>query len=113
MKFRTSLAITLCTILLAGCTTDKSEWVGGLSGGNVEYTVNNLAPNKYMLVAEGAGAVSKPLLEQAFQNHAKQLCLPNKAQTKYTVEPYQYSTGGGGLIYPHDAFKATGVVTCQ
>src|SRR3990167_295819 len=100
-SLKMGLEVIFCVLLLTGCA------------GNIYYKVTDLAPNKYKLVAKGTGFVEKDRLDEAFQKHAIQLCEQKHAKIEYSVEPYKYTTFGGVMNYDHDAFQATGTVTCQ
>ena len=113
-KYILNLGSVLCVLGLAGCAADNTEWVGGLFGGGVAYSVNQITPNKYLLEATAAYTVSSADLINVYKIKANKLCAPRKATYQYQVGSERYmATMTATVSLPKDAPKVTGVVVCK
>lgn len=101
--------ITICVFgLLVGCTTDDGKF---FNGGHVGFPEpKQVGENHFLVFANGAGANTKEDVIEAFHWKAKKLCKCSEYESEIKVEPYRYSSSGGGFIFFHDAWRAVGSV---
>jgi hypothetical protein len=104
----------LCALTLAGCASSPAP--SKLDNTQIRDEIVQTGPSEYRLTAYGAEVHEAAQVTRAFAVRAAKLCAPGTAiHAPVKAEPYQYDTGvsaAGSPTAAHNAFKATGMVTC-
>lgn len=110
-------SIGLMAADLSGCATYKKadyEWIGGPRGGNVVYSVHQLAPYRYYLEANTVQSVSNNQLIAAYKVRGAKLCSPREPSYQYKLSLEHYMDGfSTSAKLRMTAPKITGIVTCK
>ena len=104
----------ICYAAVAGCASTPAP--SKLDNTQIRDEVMQTGPAEYRLTAYGAEVHEAAQVTRAFSARAVKLCAPGVAKhAAVKAEPYQYDTGvsaAGSPTAAHNAFKATGLVTC-
>ena len=109
---------TLCALVLTACASSPAP--SKLDNTQIRDEIVQTGPAEYRLTAYGAEVHEAAQVTRAFEARAVKLCAPGVAKhAPVKAEPYQYDTGvstaagaAGSPTAAHNAFKATGMVTC-
>jgi hypothetical protein len=108
----------LAALTLAACASSPTP--SKLDNTQIRDEIVQTGPAEYRLTAYGAEVHEAAQVTRAFTVRAVKLCAPGVAKhAPVKAEPYQYDTGvstavgtAGSPTATHNAFKATGMVTC-
>ncbi|CAN5528736.1 hypothetical protein BH11PSE7_BH11PSE7_10750 [soil metagenome] len=118
MKRLLHICPLLGALMLAACASSPTP--GKLDNTQIRDEMVQTGPAEYRLTAYGAEVHEPAQVTRAFEARAVKLCAPGVAKhAPVKAEPYQYDTGvstapgtAGSPTAAHNAFKATGMVTC-
>jgi alpha-ketoglutarate-dependent taurine dioxygenase len=106
------LTTVLITVLLAACASSPGTPI--LDNAKVRDELVQTAPREWRLTAFGAEVHSADQVSRAFAARAAKVCASGTPTwTAPKSEPYQYDTGKDSATVAHNAFKATGTITCK
>ena len=113
-SFSVPAGVLAASLLLAGCASSPAP--GKLDNTQIRDEIVQTGSAEYRLTAYGAEVHEAAQVTRAFEARAVKLCAPSVARhAPVKAEPYQYDTGvsaAGSPTAAHNAFKATGMVTC-
>ena len=116
MKQLLRICPLLCGLILAACASSPAPTPSKLDNTQIRDEMVQTGPAEYSLTAYGAEVHEAAQVTRAFEARAVKLCAPGVAKhAAVKAEPYQYDTGvsaAGSPTAAHNAFKATGMVTC-
>jgi len=107
------VSLVIASLLLAACAASPGT-PPRLDNAQVRDELVQTAPREWRLTAFGAEVHTADQVSRAFVTRAGKVCAGGKPTwTAPKAEPYQYDTGKDSATVPHNAFKATGTITCK
>lgn len=103
----------IASVLLAACASSPGT-APRLDNAQVRDELAQTAPREWRLTAFGAEVHTADQVSRAFARRAAKVCASGTPTwTAPKAEAYQYDTGKESATVAHNAFKATGTISCK